>query len=419
VAAWRRARVLRLLHTSDWHLGHWLHDLSREHEHDRFLDWLLDTLEAEQIDALLVAGDVFEAANPPVHATAQWFRFLATARRRLPDLDIAVIAGNNDSPSRLAAPNPMFRALGMHVVGATPADPADMVVPLRDRDGAIAAWVAAVPFLRPGDLPRSQPAADDPLVEGVRQVYAGVLEAARARREPGQALVAMGHCFMVGTEISQISERRILGGNQHALPVNIFPGDVAYAALGHLHKPQRIGRREHVRYCGAPIPLAMNEARYKHQVVVAELDGDALRDVRTIAVPRAVDLLRVPGQRPAPLADVVPQLLALPDRDLLTPDEQRPYLEVRVALPRPEPSLRRDVEDALRGKQARLVKLEVQYTGDGLALGDATPGTSLRDLEPENVFLRRYRRDHEQEPPESLMAAFNELLDSVRQEGER
>jgi exonuclease SbcD len=393
-----------------------LHDLSREHEHEQFLGWLLDTLEAEQADALLVAGDVFEAASPPVHAMAQWFRFLASARRRLPKLDVVVIGGNHDSPARLDAPNPMFSELGIHVVGALPADPERMVAPLRDRDGAVGAWVAAVPFLRPGDLPRPQQPADDPLIEGVRLVYDQVFDAARRRCEPGQALVAMGHCFMVGTELSHVSERRILGGHQHALPVNIFPNDVAYAALGHLHKPQRVGRRDHVRYSGSPIPLAMNEARYRNQVVVVDLDRGQCREVRPVAVPRAIDLLRVPMQRPAPLDEVLPQLAALPDRDLFTPDDQRPYLEVRISLPRPEPSLRRDVEDLLRGKQARLVRIEVQYTGDGMSLGDASSGTSLRDLQPEEVFVRRYQRDHEDEPPQPLMAAFNELLDSVRQE---
>ena len=408
--------MLRLLHTSDWHLGHWLHDLSREHEHGRFLAWLLDTIEREQVDALLIAGDVFEQASPPVPAMAMWFEFLANARRRFPSLDVVVIGGNHDSPARLDAPNPVLRPLGVHIVGAMRDGPDDLIVPVRDRDGRIGAWVAAVPFLRPSDLPRPQQPTDDPLIEGVRAVYADVLGALRERREAEQAIVAMGHCYMVGTELSYMSERRILGGNQHALPVNIFPDDVAYAALGHLHQPQRVGKREHVRYCGAPVPLAMNEARYRSQVVIVDLDGERAVDIRPVDIPRSVELLRVPAVRPAPLSEVLPQLTALAERDPTVPDDQRPFLEVRVALPQPEPSLRRDIEAALEGKAARLVRVEVQYTGDARALSDSVPGASLEDLQPRDVFLRRYARDHSTAPSAPLVDAFEQLLDQVHQE---
>jgi exonuclease SbcD len=408
--------VLRVLHTSDWHLGHWLHELSREYEHESFLGWLVAALERESVDALLIAGDVFEAASPPVHAVAMWFRFLAAARRRLPALDVVVIGGNHDSPARLDAPNPMLAAFGIHVVGSVRGAAGEMVVPLHDAAGRVAAQVAAVPFLRPADLPRPQQPADDALVEGVRVLYGQVLDAARARLAPDQALIAMGHCYMVGTEASYASERRILGGNQHPLPVSLFPDDVAYAALGHLHKAQRVGRRDHVRYCGAPIPLAMGEARYRNQVVICDFDCAALAEVRAVEVPRAVELLRVPAVRPAPLREVLPLLRALDPRDPSVPDDRRPYLEVRVALPRPEPGLRRHVEDALADRQPRLVKLEVQYTGDGLSLGDAVPGTSLKDLRPEDVFVKRYRRDHRDPPGDELMAAFAELLDEVHRE---
>jgi len=291
-----------------------------------------------------------------------------------------------------------------------------MVVPVRDRTGAVAAQVAAVPYLRPGDLPQAQQPTDDPLVEGVRSLYAQVLDEARRQRGPGQALIAMGHCYMVGTEASYASERRILGGNQHPLPVSLFPADVAYAALGHLHLAQRVGRREHVRYCGSPIPLAMGEARYRNQVCLVDLEGEGVADIRNVEIPRAVELLRVPASRPGPLHEVLAQLEALSARDPSVPEAQRPYLEVRVALPRPEPSLRRDVEQALANKHARLVKLEVQYTGDGLSLGDAAPGTSLEQLEPEQVFVRRYKRDHRDPPEPELLELFHELLEDVHGE---
>jgi exonuclease SbcD len=465
---------MRVLHTSDWHLGHTLHDVPRDHEHERFLAWLGDTLVAEQVDALVVTGDVFDTANPPASAQAHWYEFLAEARRRLPDLDVVVIGGNHDSAARLDAPTPLLRALRIHVIGAvrwlvTPGgqrrlDVEHLIVPLTDRTGQVAAHIAAVPFLRTADLPRltrpgvaaTAPAeatdaeavaagtaetaetgdADasdaavaidagvastapealqfDPLIEGVRQVYTEALDAARARRQPGQALLATGHCYMVGTDLSRLSERRILGGNQHALPVDIFPEDVTYVALGHLHKAQRVGGREGVRYAGSPLPLAMNEAGYRHQVLIVDLDGPALASVRTIPVPRLVDVLRVPRHGSATRDEVMAALAGLDDWDGTTEPDTRPFLELCVALTRPEPQLRQDVDAALRGKRPRLVKLAIEYTGHGQSLAEGLPEQALRDLDPLEVFVRRYSRDHEGEPAQELVEAFDELLAEVR-----
>jgi exonuclease SbcD len=411
---------MRLLHTSDWHLGHTLYDTSREAEHAAFLEWLLDTLESQKVDALLVAGDIFDTANPSAEAQAAWYQFVARARRRCPELDIVVIGGNHDSAARLDAPDPLFSALDVRVVGGLPksngaVDLDRLLVPLKAK-GKVGAWVAAVPYLRPADLPLVSEEAGDKLVEGVRAVYAEVLEGARARREPGQALVAMGHCYMVGTELSALSERKILGGNQHALPVDLFPEDVAYAALGHLHKAQRVGGREGVRYSGSPLPLSLSEASYSHQVLLVELDGERLASVRPLPVPRRVEILRVPARDTATLEDVVALLEALPELESGTPDWRRPYLEVRVALPRPEPALRRRVEAALEGKAARLVKLTPEYTGTGNALAEERPGVSLKERTPEDVFRARYARDYTEPPDPALLEAFHSLLTQVQED---
>ncbi|AGC42356.1 nuclease SbcCD subunit D [Myxococcus stipitatus DSM 14675] len=413
---------MRLLHTSDWHLGHTLYDVSREAEHGAFLEWLLDTLEAQAVDALLVAGDIFDTSNPSAEAQAAWYQFIAKARRRLPRLDVVVIGGNHDSAARLDAPDPLFAALGVKVVGGLPrgeggVDLARLLVPVHDAKGHVAAWVAAVPYLRPADLPPMREDVGDRLVEGVRAVYAEVLEAARHRRQPGQALVAMGHCYMTGSELSELSERKILGGNQHALPVDLFPEDVAYAALGHLHKAQRVGGREGVRYSGSPLPLSLSEAGYRHQVLLVDLKGEVLERVESVPVPRRAEMVRVPARDAAVLDDVLALLEALPALDEATPEWRRPYLEVCVSLPRPEPSLRQKVEKALEGRAARLVKLTPAYTGTGGALAETGPAMlSLRERTPEDVFRARYARDYEEPPSEVLLESFHTLLTQVQED---
>jgi exonuclease SbcD len=411
---------MRLLHTSDWHLGHTLYDVSREAEHAAFLDWLLVTLEAESVDALLIAGDIFDTANPSAEAQAAWYHFIARIRRKLPKLDVVVIGGNHDSAARLDAPDPLFAALGVRVVGGLPRaqgalDFERLLVPLHDSRGRVKAWVAAVPYLRPADLPFVQTEGDR-LIEGVREVYGLTLEAARRRRQAGQALVAMGHCFMTGAELSLLSERKILGGNQHALPVDLFPEDVAYAALGHLHKAQRVGGREGVRYSGSPIPLSLSEAHYRHQVLLVELEGEGLGSVRPLSVPRTADMLRVPERDADTLEVVLEKLAALPELEPEMPEQARPYLEVVVSLPRPEPSLRRKVEAALEGKAARLVKLTPSYTGTGLVLAETQPGISLRERTPEEVFKARYARDYQEPMDPALLESFHTLLTAVQED---
>ncbi len=416
---------MRLLHTSDWHLGHTLHAVSRDEEHARFLGWLLDTLAREAVDALVVAGDVFETANPPASAQGAWYGFLAEVRARLPNLDVVVVGGNHDSAARLDAPQPLLDAFRVHVVGGLPrsdglkVDLQRLVVPLRDARGDVAAWCVAMPYLRVADLPSGGgEGGEDPLIAGVRQVYTLALEAARALRQPGQALVATGHCYMVGGAVSELSERKVLGGNQHALPVDVFPDDVAYVALGHLHLAQRVGGREHVRYSGSPLPLSLDEAAYPHQVLLVELEGERLREVRPLRVPRTVEVLRVPQDGPAPLEAVIAALGALPAAGEVEPGRE-PFLEVRVALDGPMPGLRRAIEEALVGRAARLVKLSVSYGGDGRTLAEARPAVELGDLAPEDVFRRRYAHLHGEAPPApELLAAFHELIERVATQGE-
>ncbi len=418
--------MLRLIHTADWHLGHTLHDLPRDLEHDGFLGWLLDQLDEHDVDALLVAGDVFDTANPPARAMRRWFRFLADARRRRPALDIVVIGGNHDSAARLEAAHPVLQAFGVHVIGGLPRlaggdlDLDRLVVPLHDRDGLVAAWCAAVPFLRPADLPAGAVPgiADggDGLVAGVRRLYDDVLDHARSRCSDDVALVAMGHLYMVGGALSELSERKVLGGNQHALPADIFPADAAYVALGHLHRAQQVGGRDHVRYAGSPIPLAIDEAPYPHQVRLVDLDGGRVADQRSLRVPRTVDILRLPDAGPAPWDDVRPLLDALPDA-VEGPRDAWPYLEVRVRLDEPRPTLRRDVDAAIADKAVRLVKIAVQRTGDGRALGDGGDGRQLSDLGHEEVFFRKWRRDHDSDPGDDVLACFHQLVDQLGQGG--
>lgn len=402
---------MRILHTSDWHLGQTLHGYDRNYEHDQFLDWLLATLVSEKVDALLVSGDLFDSTNPPASCQRRLFEFLAEARRRLPHLNIVLIAGNHDSAGRLEAPSPVLDAFGVTVIGL-PARLPDgtldlerMVVPLSS-SGNVTAWCLAVPFLRPGDVPRVV-GAEDPYAAGVARLYQQVLDLALARRRPDQAIVAMGHCHLVGGKVSELSERRIVIGGAEAMPVEMFGGDITYVALGHLHLAQSVGSPAR-RYSGSPLPLSFGEIDYVHQVVLVDLTGDKVVDLRELRVPRQVDLLRIPPE-PAPIDTVIAVLsqLDLPDG----PDEAWPYLEVRVLLETPEPDLRARIESALENKPVRLARIETRQpvAADGTVASPVSLD-DLERLEPSDIFTRIYRQKYGDAPPASLQAALAEVL---------
>jgi len=397
---------MRLVHTSDWHLGHTLRgEVTREYEHAAFLAWLLETCVREAADVLVITGDVFDSATPPASAERMWFEFLAAVRRARPAMDIIAIAGNHDSPARLGASSSVLRELGVHVVGGLPRhidgelDLTRILIPVAGGRGL----VAAVPFLRPVDVPGD-------VAEPLNAIYGEVIEAARARRRADQALIVTGHLYVAGADTEYLSERRVSIGGQESAPLRLFPDDIDYVALGHIHRAQRVGRAS-IRYAGAPLPLALDEADYKNQVVAIEFRAGRIHDLRSLAVPLVVEIVRVPRRGAAPLAEVLAELGRLP---LLVPgDPARPYLEIVVALDRPEPKLRALIEAALDGKRPRLVRLGVELTGDGGALDDRVAQRRLAELDPRDVFVRLWGRDHAEPPADAVLAGFERLLAEV------
>lgn len=414
---------MRLIHTADWHLGQNFHGYDRHDEHQVFLDTLLDLLDNEEADALLIAGDVFDSAHPPVQAQRQLYTFLAQARQRRPSLQTLIIAGNHDSAVRLEVAAPLTAAFGTRIVGQVPRqndgsiDPDRLILPLHDAEGRVAALCLTVPFLRPSDLPPRADADEDAYLGGVSRLYREVTARALSQRQPGQALIAMGHCHLSGGDVSPDSERRIIIGGAEALPAAMFDPALAYVALGHLHRAQRIDG-ERVRYSGSPLPMSFAETGYTHQVLSLELDGEALGEVRALPLPRPVPLLRVPAQ-PAPPEQVLAALEALqtdfnPDHDAShDASARRPYLEVRVQLDAPEPNLRHRIESALADKPVRLARIELNRKR--AAASSAETVSSLDELgriDPQALFEQHHRQRYGNDAAPELLAAFATLLHS-------
>jgi exonuclease SbcD len=410
--------MIRIFHTGDWHLGHHLHGVSRQLEHQQFLDWLLDELHNKQVDALIVAGDIFDSSNPSSAAQSQLYDFLVKTKTRLPNLDIVLVGGNHDSASRLDAPSPILNALGVNVVGGLSRDAQGnidwerLLVPLTNAAGDIKAWCGAMPFLRNADLPTGEQDSD-PLISGMKTLYAELFEKLQQKTGNAESLILTGHCYMVNGAVSELSERKILGGNQHALPVELFPDDIAYVALGHLHLAQRVGANNHIRYSGSPIPLSFDESDYPHQVVQVDIRAGQPAETVAVKIPRSVQLLRIPnGKDFAMLSEVIVQLQSLILKDL--PIEQRPLLELRIRLEKPEPGLRQQIEDTIAKLPVRLLKISTAYSGNVKSLADLKIEERLEELQPLDVFQRCYQNKYDQDAPEAMNALFNELVESLQ-----
>ena len=414
--------ALKIIHTADWHLGQSFFGYDRQPEHTAFLKWLAETVADRQIDVLLIAGDVFDVANPSASAQRQFYHFLKEINLANPGLQVVVVAGNHDSAARLEAPNPLLEELGIAVVGVVKRNESgeidfnSLLLPLRHRDGSVQAYCMAVPFLRQGDYPPTDQKDQNTYVAGVERMYRGLYEFAMEKAGTELPLVAMGHLHVLGVELSDDdrSERVIMGGLE-SVTSDSFPRELAYTALGHIHKAQKVGGREEVRYSGSPLPMSFSETNYRHQVVLVTLDGRTPASIEPLIIPQTVALMRVP-KVPVPPAQVLEALRALPDK--LETDSAcalAPFLEVRVLLTEPAPGFRNEVEEVLANKFVRLVSIVPSYPKQAgnteervLSIHD------LQQIDPLDMIKRTYESKYANALPESLERLFREVEHEVQ-----
>lgn len=402
------SRALRIVHSSDWHIGQELHGHDRAEEHDAFLAWLLEQLQDLDADALVVTGDIYDVANPPVAAMARFYGFLRDALTQCPRLQIVVVGGNHDSAARINLPGALLGKGRVHLVGQIPRCDGELdfdalLVQLLGSDGEPAAILAAIPYCRPGDLGRGDLAS----------LYAEVAEAA-AGRANGLPVVLTGHLHVSGGDVSLDSERRIVIGGEEAQAAALFDARAAYVALGHLHRPQTIPGDTLIRYAGSPLPLSVAERDYRHSISVLDLGGDDVR-LSVIEIPRLAAFLSFPAVGALPLEELE---VAMSSFDFGEPASQgrRPFVEVAVLLDRPQAGIAARVHAALAGKPVRLTRIRPVYPeavpGDRLS----AQGDALDALEPSAVFASLHAERHASEPDPVLSRVFAELVIAVQDE---
>ncbi|MCA8831141.1 exonuclease subunit SbcD [Hymenobacter pini] len=410
---------MRVLHTADWHLGQrFIQGHERTEEHRHFLDWLVQTVREQQVEVLIVAGDVFDTGSPSNQALELYYSFLLNLRTT-GCRDVVIVGGNHDSPATLNAPARLLRHLRVHVVGCVPECFEEQVLVLDNAQGRPGLVVCAVPFLRDRDVRLSVPGEtaeerEARIKQGIADHYARVAEVEQVwqLKDLGLPVLATGHLYAAGAAPSD-SERTIHVGNLGQVTADHFPAVFDYVALGHLHRPQRVGGREHIRYSGSPIALSFSEIDHPKEVLVLNFAEGQLREISSLPVPGVRRLVRFHGT----LDEVTQALTAYDNTGFSLPawadvqvHSELTQLEVAEALLKVIAELDRHQLEVLARRHFRLIALRALGAAEEDAEAPLT--RSLHDFTAREVFEQRLEAEPEDTRTE-LLRTFDELLESL------
>jgi exonuclease SbcD len=401
---------MRILHSSDWHIGRTLYGRKRYEEFGAFLTWLAETIQQNEIDALLVAGDVFDTSAPSNRAQELYYRFLCRVAASC-CRHVVVVAGNHDSPSFLNAPKELLKALDVHVVGSSTSSPEDEVLVLRNEQDAPELIVCAVPYLRDRDIRMAEAGEsvedkERKLIDGIRTHYAAVAALAEQKREELGAdipIVGTGHLFTAGGQtVDGDGVRELYVGSLAHVTAGIFPGCFNYLALGHLHVPQKVNGSETIRYSGSPLPMGFGEAKQQKSVCQVEFHSTAA-SIQLIDIPVFQKLERVKGDWEGISNRII---------ELSATDSQG-WLEVIYDGTEVIGDLRERLEAAISGTQMEILRIKNNRIIDRV-LGQIHEEETLDDLNVDDVFERCLAvHDVSEEQRPELLRAYQETVSSL------
>jgi exonuclease SbcD len=403
---------MKLLHTSDWHIGRALYGRKRYEEFEAFLDWLAALIESENIDVLLVAGDVFDNSTPSNRAQELYYRFLCRVAAA-PQRHVVITAGNHDSPSFLNAPRELLKFLNIHVVGYASDHPAEEVVVIAGADHEARLIVCAIPYLRDRDI-RTAEAGESvedkerKIIEGIRAHYRRVYEAAEEKRamlNKPVPIVAMGHLFTAGGQtVDGDGVRELYIGSLAQVGRDVFPAGIDYLALGHLHVPQRVGGSDSIRYSGSPVPIGFGESGQVKSVILVEFSGDASR-VANISVPRFQELKTLQGDWQTIARGI----------DELRSAGSNAWLEIIYEGDEIAGDLRGRLDEAVAGTSLEILSVRNSRVLER-AMSGMTTDETLDDLDVTGVFnrcLEAHNIPEEQRP--ALLSAYREIVAALNE----
>jgi exonuclease SbcD len=408
---------MRILHTSDWHLGQFFINKSRSLEHQKFISWLLDKVLELEVDAVIIAGDLFDTGSPPSYAR-ELYNQVVIGMSQL-GRPLIVLAGNHDSVSTLNESKNILAQLYTKVIAAPGDSLADQVIELNNKKGEVGAILCAIPYLRPKDVMKSFSGESgeqkkQALGQAIGEHYQTLFAMAEKQRDvigKPVPIIATGHLTAMGVTASE-SVRDIYIGSLEAFPASAFP-PADYIALGHIHRPQIVAKSNHIRYCGSPIPLSFDELGSQKQVLIVDFDEGVLTSVEPLYIPLFQPMKVIKGD----LASIEQQLKSLTNLDdqvLAT------WLSIEVETQDYLNDLQQRIHVLTEGMNVEILQLrrakkqqQKRIEGDNKEV--------LAELSPVDVFERRLALEEfitaeDQERLKRLRQQFEKTLAAVEQE---
>ena len=416
-------KMIRVLHTSDWHLGRTIHDVPRDDEFDAFFLWILDTIQKERIDAIVIPGDIFDTSNAS-HAAQQKYYHFCSRLSETGCRHAVITSGNHDSTSFIDVPAQVLECLNVHVVGQARfgtgrnGSPADEVICLKDINGEDELIVAAVPFLNESDVRFSSDGEENAdkeqkVIEGITRHYDAVAEeAVRLRAGRDIPIIAMGHLFVEGGCFSDDDGvRQTFVGTLGGVRASIFSPIFDYVALGHIHKPMSLGGFHHIRYSGSPIQMGFGEANDTKSVSIIEFHGKTPQ-ISQIPVPRFHKIANVIGDKDQ-IRDGIQKLIA---------ENEDVYVSVTYTGAGSMNNIIEFVEEISQNSPI-IHCLHTQNKSaqkSQISQHNHISSITLDDLDEKSMFdrlLAMNARDKTEDEKNQLRKTFNELLISVLNQG--
>ena len=398
---------MKILHTSDWHIGRKLYSTEISQDLDLFFKYLIDIINQEKIDVLIVAGDIFDLAYPSNNSLQQYYKLL----QQLYNTNckhIIITGGNHDSISTLNAPKNILEFLNIYVIGGVPENIEEQIIEIKDKNDKLQLIICAVPYLRDKDIRKSIAGEkyDDRVMairEGIGNFYNSVAEKALAIKNEEQnnglyiPIIATAHLFVNNVDLPK-EEKELYIGSLQQISSKRFPEIFDYIALGHIHRPQKVS--ENIRYSGSPVAMSFSERNQNKSIVIIEVNDNSL-DIKTIEIPKFRNLKLFKGT----FQEVQEKISSYKD------DGELPvWAEIEIIEPQTSPELKRKSINYIEDLQMKILNYKIIFEDNNINIDEKYfQATSLKDINNKEIF-EKLLTERNAKNPEELMQTYNELI---------